>query len=154
MNIITGNLLDLAEAGEFDVIVQGCNCFCAMGSGIAGQIANRYPSAVEIDRTTHTGDYNKLGNFTSVIIDEKFVLVNAYTQYDTNSRDNWKDRFEYAAFELILKKISNRWPVASVGLPMIGMGLAGGNKERILSIIETFADDHLGTVTVVEYGGK
>jgi hypothetical protein len=27
-----GNLLDLAEAGEFDIIVQGCNCFNAMGA--------------------------------------------------------------------------------------------------------------------------
>lgn len=26
-----GNLIDLAEAGEFDVVVQGCNCFNTMG---------------------------------------------------------------------------------------------------------------------------
>ena len=33
-----GNLLDLAEAGEFDIVVQGCNCFCAMGGGIAREL--------------------------------------------------------------------------------------------------------------------
>lgn len=151
MNIISGNLLDLAELGKFDVIIQGCNCFCAMGSGIAGQIAQRYPEAVRVDRTTIPGDYNKLGNYTSAVINQAFVLVNAYTQYDTNSKDDWKDRFEYAAFELILKKVGNQWPIASIGLPMIGMGLAGGNKDRILSIIDNFSKTYQGTVTVVEY---
>lgn len=152
MNIISGNLLDLAELGKFDVIIQGCNCFCAMGSGIAGQIAQRYPEAVRVDRTTIPGDYNKLGNYTSAVINQAFVLVNAYTQYDTNSKDDWKDRFEYAAFELILKKVGNQWPIASIGLPMIGMGLAGGNKDRILSIIDNFSKTYQGNVTVVEYG--
>ena len=33
-----GNLLDLAEAGEFDIVVQGCNCFNTMGGGIAREI--------------------------------------------------------------------------------------------------------------------
>ena len=38
-----GNLLDLAEAGLFDVVVQGCNCFNTMGGGIAREIRERYP---------------------------------------------------------------------------------------------------------------
>ena len=29
----TGDLLALAEAGEFDVILHGCNCFNTMGGG-------------------------------------------------------------------------------------------------------------------------
>ena len=31
MKTIEGNLISLAKAGQFDVIVQGCNCFCTMG---------------------------------------------------------------------------------------------------------------------------
>ena len=60
-----GNLLDLAEAGDFDIIVQGCNCFCAMGSGIAKEIRNRYPEAWQVDYDTEMGDMFKLGTFTS-----------------------------------------------------------------------------------------
>lgn len=26
-----GNVLDMAEAGQFDIVVQGCNCFNTMG---------------------------------------------------------------------------------------------------------------------------
>ena len=40
MKIIQGDLLQLAKQGDFDVIIQGCNCFCTMGAGIAKSIKN------------------------------------------------------------------------------------------------------------------
>lgn len=46
MNQITGDLLDLAEQGHFDVILHGCNCQCTMGAGIALAIKRRFPEAV------------------------------------------------------------------------------------------------------------
>ena len=42
---IKGDLIKLAQAGEFDVIVQGCNCFNTMGSGLAKQIKAEIPEA-------------------------------------------------------------------------------------------------------------
>ena len=75
-----GNLLDLAEAGEFDVVVQGCNCFNTMGGGIAREIKERYPMCAEIDNLTERGEYMKLGNWTE--FDQgTFIIINAYTQY-------------------------------------------------------------------------
>jgi O-acetyl-ADP-ribose deacetylase (regulator of RNase III) len=41
MKTVTGDLLALALCGEFDVIVQGCNCFCQMGAGIALSITQK-----------------------------------------------------------------------------------------------------------------
>jgi O-acetyl-ADP-ribose deacetylase (regulator of RNase III) len=38
LNHTKGNLIDMAEAGLFDFIVQGCNCHNTMGSGIAKEI--------------------------------------------------------------------------------------------------------------------
>ncbi len=35
LNIINGDLIDLAKNGNFDVIIHGCNCFRTMGVGIA-----------------------------------------------------------------------------------------------------------------------
>ena len=35
MKVTQGDLLQLALAGQFDVIVHGCNCQCQMGKGIA-----------------------------------------------------------------------------------------------------------------------
>lgn len=146
-----GNLLDLAEAGEFDIVVQGCNCFNTMGGGIAREIRERYPMAELVDNETEKGAYNKLGNYTTAFTG-KFLIVNAYTQYNMSQGN---DVFEYTAFELILQKLCHEFGTKRIGLPYIGMGLAGGDKEIILDMIEEFAycTAHLGgTVTLVEFG--
>lgn len=149
-----GNLLDLAEAGEFDVVVQGCNCFNTMGGGIAKEIRERYPSVAAVDRATGYGDYMKLGNWTdcTVIVQNTFIVVNAYTQYDMSTGE---DVFEYVAFALILQKLEKRFGDKKIGLPYIGMGLAGGDKNLIIPMIEVFANNVAkqgGKVTLVEFG--
>lgn len=152
LNHTKGNLLDLAEAGEFDVIVQGCNCFCTMGGGIAREIAERYPMCAEIDRLTERGEYMKLGNWTE-FDSGKFIIINAYTQYNMS---RGTDVFEYIAFELILQKLIHTYGDKRIGLPYIGMGLAGGDKEIILDMIAEFANNVSkigGSVTLVEFGG-
>ena len=63
-----GNLLDMADAGEFDIIIQGCNCFNAMGAGLAPQIARRYPLAEAVDSDTRKGSISKLGNWILIIL--------------------------------------------------------------------------------------
>ena len=145
-----GNLLDLAENGEFDIVVQGCNCFNTMGGGIAREIAERYPMCQEIDRLTERGEYMKLGNWTEFDTG-KFIIINAYTQYNMSQGT---DVFEYTAFELILLKLIHTYGDKRIGLPYIGMGLAGGDKYAIIGMIEAFARDVTslgGTVTLVEF---
>ena len=66
MKTVTGDLIALAEAGQFDVIVHGCNCFHAMGAGVAAAIASRYPSALTADKATDFGDAAKLGTISTV----------------------------------------------------------------------------------------
>ena len=151
LNHTKGNLIDLAEAGDFDVIVQGCNCFNTMGGGIAREIRERYPMCAEIDRLTESGEYMKLGNWTE--FDQgTFLILNAYTQYNMSTGE---DVFEYAAFMLIIQKIIHQFGDKRIGLPYIGMGLAGGDKELILSQIAYLAEkiaEKGGTVTLVEFG--
>jgi O-acetyl-ADP-ribose deacetylase (regulator of RNase III) len=151
-----GNLLDLAEAGEFDIVVQGCNCFNTMGGGIAREIRERYPHIAEVDAKTQRGDYNKLGNYTKGVVnvsdDRGFIIINAYTQYDMSTGE---DVFEYTAFQLILQKIVRLHGFYNIGLPYIGMGLAGGDRDIILQQIEHFAQSVAakgGSVTLVEFG--
>jgi O-acetyl-ADP-ribose deacetylase (regulator of RNase III) len=152
---VKGNLLDLAEAGEFDIVVQGCNCFNTMGGGIAREIRERYPAAALFDNETEKGDYNKLGNYTLVhpeFTNGKFLIINAYTQYNMSQGT---DVFEYSAFELILQKLCHSYGTKRIGLPYIGMGLAGGDKDTIIPMIREFAEEVSnlgGTVTLVEFG--
>jgi O-acetyl-ADP-ribose deacetylase (regulator of RNase III) len=155
-----GNLLDLAEAGEFDVIVQGCNCFNTMGGGIAREIRERYPAVADADKETIRGDYRKLGTYTEGYawynlhkgdLPDSYVIVNAYTQYNMSTGE---DVFEYTAFQLILQKLVRLYGDKRIGLPYIGMGLAGGDRSIIIPMIERFAERVAGkggSVTLVEF---
>jgi O-acetyl-ADP-ribose deacetylase (regulator of RNase III) len=154
-----GNLLDLAEAGEFDIVVQGCNCFNTMGGGIAREIRERYPEVAKVDAKTKKGDYNKLGTWTEHMAigrhaqpQSYYTIINAYTQYNMSTGE---DVFEYTAFELILQKLCHAYGDRRIGLPYIGMGLAGGDSNTIMEQIEYFAQKVSakgGTVTLVEFG--
>jgi O-acetyl-ADP-ribose deacetylase (regulator of RNase III) len=154
---VKGNLIDLAEAGEFDMIVHGCNCLNTMGSGIAAEIRQRYPLAYEAD-TAATEQWKnpvaKLGNFSSYATIGKgkpFIIINAYTQ--VNFAPRGVDHFEYESFYLILKKLASMGPI-KFGFPYIGMGLAGGDATRIVAMLENFATEVSakgGSVTLVEF---
>ena len=64
MKAVIGDLIQLALAGSFDVIVHGCNCQCAMGKGIALAIKQQFPEAYDADQRTVRGDPDKLGTIT------------------------------------------------------------------------------------------
>lgn len=154
LNVVKGDLIDMGKNGDVDIIVHGCNCFNTMGGGIAYQIANHFPDAKLADEETIRGDAGKLGSYT-IGLGDSVLVINAYTQYSM-SRDG-EDVFEYIAFERVLNKIAYRFGMCKIGLPLIGMGLAGGDKERIMPIIEQFANKVAGrggSVTLVEWEKK
>lgn len=154
MHTITGDLVELGLNGDFDVIVQGCNCFCKMGAGIAKQIKAQLPLAFEADQETISGDKKKLGTFSFADItvnDETLknprtlTIVNAYTQY----RYDGKMDVDYVALRSAFSKIAEKYPDKKIGYPKIGAGLAGGDWDIISKIIEEELDgiDH----TYVEF---
>lgn len=154
MKKVSGNLIDLAEAGNFNIIVHGANCWNTMGSGIAREIRERYPAAYDVDCATVAGDYNKLGNYT-VMLGKQFNIVNAYTQYGFNRGGSTDDVFEYASFALILQKLAHFYPTCNFGFPRIGCGLAGGDESVIVQMLEEFSkqiESTGGTVTLVKFG--
>ena len=161
MKIIKGDLIKLAEQGEFDVIVHGCNCFHTMGGGIARQLASKYPQVLKADKQTEYGDRDKLGSYTSAYVEvdsNVFTVVNVYSQYKWSSGS---DVFEYDAFQKFLNnqvEFLGYYNPSSlrkkrIGFPMIGAGLAGGDWSRISKMIEKFSEDvaSYADVTVVEY---
>jgi hypothetical protein len=130
-----------------------------MGAGIARDIADRIPAAYDADKFTVRGDASKIGTYTAVSVPTKtspvslFMVVNAYTQVIPS----WSNRnvFEYDGFERILNSLAVEYKGSRFGFPYIGMGLAGGDKTRIIPMIEAFADKVTlagGTVTLVEFG--
>jgi len=155
MKTVKGDLLKMGKENEFDIIMHGCNCFGIMGAGVALQIAEQFPDAKLADDETVRGDPGKLGTYT-VGMHGRLVILNCYTQFRTSTGPK-DDVFEYTAFQRVLDKIALRFGKWRIGLPLIGMGLAGGDPERILPMIEQFANKVErcgGSVTLVEWSGK
>ncbi|HSI62007.1 MAG TPA: macro domain-containing protein [Candidatus Saccharimonadia bacterium] len=140
-----GDLIAMANAGQFDVIVHGCNCFCTMGAGIAKQIKTVFPAAFEADCRTSKGDRIKLGTCSYATVNS-VTVVNAYTQYDWRGAGQKAD---YEAIRSCLRTVAKGFPTSRIGLPQIGAGLAGGDWLTILGIIQ----EELGALnaTVVYY---
>lgn len=151
MEVIKGNLITLAEEGVFSVIVQGCNCFCTMGAGLAKEIRKRYPEAYHVDCTTQKGDASKLGGYSYVKVTcertgRKFYIVNAYTQFTYGSGITQSN---YNAIRRAFNMIGKEFFLAKIGYPKIGAGLGGGDWNIIKKIIDYELRDN--THTLVEY---
>ncbi len=134
MNIIKGDLIDLALKGKFEIIIHGCNCFNSMGKGIAKSIKNIFPEAYEADMKTIRGNKKKLGTYSMVKIKRinvEFYVINAYTQYHYRG----KKPVNYSAIRKVFKKIKQDFKGRTIGYPKIGAGLAGGDWRIISSII-------------------
>lgn len=152
MRHVKGDLIKLALDGKFDVIIHGCNCFCAMGAGIARQIRQTFPKAYEADRETKSGDVYKLGKYSWALInikDAPLVVVNGYTQFHHTGKGVLAD---YKAVEILFTRLKTDFPGKRFGYPKIGAGLAGGDWEIIRKIIDRAltGEEH----TLVEFNGK
>jgi O-acetyl-ADP-ribose deacetylase (regulator of RNase III) len=151
MKTVTGDLLALALRREFDVIVQGCNCFCQMGAGIALSIKQQFPEAYAADCATTKADRNKLGTYSMAKIERlgaSLIIVNAYTQF------SWKGDgviADYDAIRSVMAAVARDFQGQRIGYPKIGAGLARGDWNVISGIIDTELAglDH----TYVEYAG-
>lgn len=144
---ITGDLVNLGLEGKFDFIGHGCNCQKIMGAGIASQIAERIPWAQQADKQDERLPIERLGDFTmSTIMNERTTMViNMYTQHMPGPD------LSYSALTLILYKINLMYPGRSIGLPLIGCGLGGGDWETVKKIIRDQLCDM--NVTIVRYNG-
>jgi len=100
-------------------------------------IKENFPDAYKTDLRTTKGDKSKLGTFTFVTING-LTIINAYTQYHYGGGGCL---FDYNAFERILTQIKDKFPGVRIGLPKIGCGLAGGDWEAVVQIIDRILPD-------------
>lgn len=136
MKSIQGDLIKLALAGEFDVIIHGCNCQCEMGAGIARAIKTVFPEAYAADCRTAKGDRAKLGTISTATVDRgghAITVVNAYTQFHWRGKGVLAD---YDAIERCMQAVKSAFSGRRIGYPLIGAGLAGGDWAIISERIE------------------
>lgn len=158
MRIRKGNLLDLCEDGTFEYMMHGCNCFHAMGSGIAGTIAQRYPIVAEVDRRlTHRGSPSKLGDYTKQEVTTKQVCVpseprgwrddelhpspkftsvtldNPFTVINLYTQFNPGADFIPSIFPAAVQRINEDFAGKTIGIPLLGCGVGGGNWHKVMN---------------------
>lgn len=171
---INGDLIKLAKEGKFDVITHGCNCFNTMGAGIAPQMAKAFGCDTFRLEKFGKGDVDKLGRIdfqalrrydlslppfiTNAVTypefekeEEILYVVNSYTQYHygKNHSDGISKPLNYTALAMCMNKINTIFKGKHIGLPKIGAGLAGGNWNEIITIIESELKDC--DITIVNY---
>ena len=150
MKTVTGDLIKMAAAGEFDVIIHGANCFLTMGAGIAKQIKQTFPEAYMADLKTTKGDKKKLGTFSSAKVrckEHQLIVVNAYTQH-TYSAAKDVVLVDYDAVRSVFEAVKKEFAGLRIGYPKIGSGLANGSWDRIAAIIEKALDGEDHTLVV------
>lgn len=153
MKTIQGDLIALAQAGQFDVIAHGCNCFHTMGAGIALAIRRTFPEAYAADRRTPYGEGSKVGSISCATVatasGAPLTVVNAYTQHNFRGVHPLVD---YDGLRRAFQLIRAQFAGQRIGYPLIGAGLAGGDWATIAAIIdqELAGEDH----TLVQYNPK
>lgn len=147
LQIEKGNLAELLENGEIDVIIHQCNCLNTMhnqvSAGIAG-VLEKYPEVAAADGTYIRGDINQLGKFILIPIitnsGKKAYICNLYSQYLTGLQNNttptsysaMKTGLKNAAYS-IKKEIGEN---AKIGTYFLGTGLGRADKNIVTEIIE------------------
>lgn len=162
MKIIIGDVIKSFENKEIDVLIHGCNIYNTMNKGIAKIIKEKYPEAYKIDCKTIKGDRTKLGTYTFVPIylENSHVVQAIYNLYTQATYWDINDMFSYEALENGIKKIYSLYSnfgnykvpfeEYKFGIPAIGMGLANGNKEKIISILRKKWPENNLTMYILE----
>lgn len=146
---VNGDILNCTE----DVIVHQVNVAGAMGGGVARQLANQYKGLEEAYSKyckDHNNRYiNLCGNVFYYQAKDK-IIANMFSQHENFDTD-------YLNMKVALKDIREyaKQKGLSVCMPYgIGCGIARGNWNIVLSIIDKVFKDCKVTLYKLENGGK
>lgn len=156
IEIVRGCLLDALDKQEVVCIGHVVNTLGVMGAGLAKNIRNRYPKVYAeykegVDDWTRSygvrsgllGQYQEL--FISDTPTDSRAVFNLFAQDDVGTH---KRQLNYGALAQALVSMARetRWTIHSgysVGFPhLMGCGLAGGEWNIVLEMIEFIFRDH------------
>lgn len=151
-------VVHLASKEHLDAYAHQCNCFCRMGRGIAPLLARVVPGLRDADNSTPLGDKKKLGTFSQAVHPNGAAVFNLYGQF------HWQQfkvalgrNTDYKALETALKSMREHLLKASwslgrevtLGMPLIGCGLAGGDWHGVVApMIESIFENTPIKVTI------
>jgi O-acetyl-ADP-ribose deacetylase (regulator of RNase III) len=163
VGLLYGNLLDFPFG--INAIAHSCNTLNVMGAGIAKQIADRYPSALEADCYAHHRQENKLGEYSYTFVNvgdgneyphqqfglnqRRCEIYNLYTQKNVGRGKQVSYDALYDAFQKLRTECDGN---TVLGLPYgISCGLAGGSWNIVNSMIQDIFLDADFKTYIVKY---
>jgi hypothetical protein len=157
---VEGDLVEMIKSGECDAAAHGCNCFHTMGAGIARALKDLTEcDTLAADMETPYGDINKLGSFSIgyyTTAEKKIPIYNLYTQYTMASPGCVAVHWD-SVFEGLIKVVSAMRSGSTLAIPYIGCGLAGGEEQDFIDVVESLNEfeDELPDVhlKIVKYKG-
>lgn len=136
INYIKGDIFST----DCDIICHGVNCSGGFGSGIAGQIAKKYPMVREAYLEKFKTEGWKLGDVQWIKPDQdwKRIFANCATQQYYKGFpgiDPKLSRFvDYSAIVDCMTQVNTfaKATNKTIAMPKIGAGLGGGNWDEII----------------------
>lgn len=143
VKVIIGDMVESFRNNELDSYAHQCNCFCRMGRGIAPLLAKEDPNVRSVDNKTTVGDRDKLGTYSVSETEGRSKVFNIYGQYHWSkykvapNRNTDYDALYRGLFAVMetLHKEQYDYDIKrqmTLGLPLIGCGLAGGDWEGVV----------------------
>lgn len=120
------------------IIVHICNDIGGWGAGFVLAISKKWPQPEETYRLLAKHYQLTLGDVHFIEVEKDITIINMVAQHGTISRpSDDKPPIRYDALEICLGKV-NDYAIensATIHMPRIGCGLAGGKWEEVEKII-------------------
>lgn len=138
LRYVVGDATRLAFAGRSrKYLVHVVNCAGKWGAGFSGAVSRRWPFAEKTYRR-YRGEY-RMGDIQKISVGGRTTVVNLFGQLDVRTPGTPKP-ISYGAvrrgLDALGKLILKHGGTATVHMPRIGCGLAGGEWEEVQRIVE------------------
>jgi O-acetyl-ADP-ribose deacetylase (regulator of RNase III) len=152
LNYVIGDATEPQGEGV-KIIAHIVNDLGLWGSGFVVPLGKKYPKAKESYQqwARGTDEWFGLGEVELVQVTDNIYVANMVAQRGVRN-GNYTHPLQYDALDdcLWLLDMHADSYNASVHMPRIGCGLAGGNWEKVFSLIERYSLQHVTTVYDLE----
>lgn len=142
---VTGDATDPQVPGN-KIIAHVCNDIGGWGRGFVLSLSRKWPQPEETYRRWHREQANaeewppfKLGEVVFVPVTADTVVANMIGQHGVRPKDDGTPPIRYGALEECLRQVeqwARDFDHASVHMPRIGCGLAGGSWTEVEAILQ------------------
>lgn len=142
---VNGNLLEATE----NIIGHQVNCKFVMRAGLAKQIRHKYPKVYD-SYMSASKQNDLLGKVQIVNINNERTVANLFTQYNYGRTGLYTD---YRALEEALVKLRQYSSKNNLDIALpygLGCGLAGGDWNKVIKIIEDAFDGYRVSIYKME----